>query len=89
MNWQMRTGEHSAIGVSAAIDIVVGRLEYIASNGSRCNVQRLVAEATEYARLLRSWAREHEPRREPPAWRDPMEYVGARPGGKPGPMSDG
>lgn len=89
MNWQIRTGEQSVIGVSAAIDIVVGRLEYIATNGSRCNVQRLVAEATQYARLLRAWVREHEPRREPPAWLDPSEYVGVRFGGKPGPMSDG
>ena len=89
MNWQIRTGEQSAIGVSAAIDIVLGRLEHIATNGSRCNVQRLVAEATEYARLLRAWAREHEPSRELPAVIDPMDYVGARRGGKPGPMSDG
>ncbi len=89
MNWQIRTGEKSAIGVSAAIDIVLGRLEYIAAHGSRCNVQRLLGEATEYARLLRAWVAEHEPRSEPQPWRDPAEYVGLRPGGKPSQMSDG
>jgi len=89
VNWQIRVGEQAVIGVRGAIDIVCGRLEYIAANGSRCNVQRLLGEATEYARLLRQWARDNEPRPEPPPRIDPMDFVGPRPGGKPGPMSDG
>lgn len=89
MNWQIRTGEHSTIGVRGAIDIVLGRLEYIAEHGSRCNERRLLGEATEYARHLRQWVRDNEPRVEPSPLIDPMDVVGARPGGKPGPMSDG
>lgn len=89
MNWQIRTGEHSTISVAGAADIVCGRLEYLAKHGSRCDSRRLLAEAVEFARLLRQWARDNEPRREPEPMIDEMDRVGARPGGKPGPMSDG
>lgn len=87
MNWQIKCGEQSVIGVGGAIDIVVGRLEYMASQprdaGSRC-----LAEAIEYARLVQAWVRENQPQRRHRE-KTGGEYVGCRPGGKPGPMSDG
>jgi hypothetical protein len=89
VNWRIRTGEQSQIGVGSASDIVVGRLEYIAAKGDGCNWRRLLAEAIEYARLLRQWIREHEPRVVVPEYDETREYRGVRPGGKPGPMSDG
>jgi hypothetical protein len=61
----------------------------MAAKGSSCNQQRLLAEAIDYARLLRQWIREHEPKVVLPAYDEKKEYIGARPGGKPGPMSDG
>jgi hypothetical protein len=86
MNWLIKSGEQSVIGVGGAIDIVVGRLEYIASQprdaGSRCLV-----EAIQYARLLQAWVRENQP--ELRQKEQTGEYIGCRPGGKPGPMSDG
>ena len=88
MNWQIRTGRQSVIGVQGAIDIVVGRLEYLAEHGSRGTGQRLLDEAIQYSRLIRDWVRENAPRYELPAC-DVERYVGTRPGGKPGPMSDG
>lgn len=89
MNWRISTGEHSVIGVGSAADIVVGRLEYMAAKGDGCNRQRLLAEAIDYARLLRQWIHEHEPQVVVPEFDETREYIGARPGGKPGPMSDG
>ena len=88
MNWQIRTGQKSVIGVEQAADIVVGRLEYMAEHGSGGVGSRLLDEAIEYSRLIRGWVRENAPRYEPPRC-DVENYVGVRPGGKPGPMSDG
>lgn len=89
MNWQIRTGQQSVIGVEQAADIVIGRLEYMAEHGSGGMGRRLLDEAIEYSRLIRGWVRENAPPYERPACRDPMDYVGVRPGAKPGPMSDG
>jgi len=89
VNWQIRTGERSVIGVRAAIDLVVGRLEYLAEHGTRGTGQRLLSEAIEYARLLRQWAIDNAPRAEAKPLSGTMDYIGTRPGGKPGPMSDG
>jgi hypothetical protein len=85
MNWQIRYGEHYSTGVQAAMQIVVSRLERIrpATNSDA----KLIGEALQYARLVQGWAKEHQP-----VYREPEptgEYIGARPGGKPGPMSDG
>lgn len=88
MNWQIRTGKQSVIGVRGAIDLVVGRLEYLAEHGTRGTGQRLLDEAIQYSRLIRDWVRENAPSYELPAC-DVERYIGARPGGKPGPMSDG
>lgn len=88
MNWTIKTGENSQLGPGSAMDIVVGRLEYMA-NQPRCNRERLLAEAIEYARLVRGWIREHEPKVQRPVFDPDKEYIGTRPGGKPGPMSDG
>jgi hypothetical protein len=89
VNWMIRVGKQSAIGASSAADIVVGRLEYLAEHGTRCNAQRLLSEAIEYARLIRGWIREHEPRVVLPLSGTHSEHIGVRHGGKPGPMSDG
>jgi hypothetical protein len=89
VNWQIRTGSKSVLGVEQAADIVVGRLEYLAEHGSRCNGQRLLDEAIQYSRLIRDWVRENAPRVELELGCDPLDYAGVRPGGKPGPMSDG
>lgn len=88
MNWQIRTGTQSVIGVEQATDIVVGRLEYLAEHGSRGTGQQLLDEAIQYSRLIREWVRANGPRYESPAC-DGERFVGTRPGGKPGPMSDG
>ncbi len=88
MNWQILVGERSVIGPGSAMDIVVGRLEYIVAQ-PRCNREKLMAEAIEYAKLVRGWIREHEPKFERPVFDPDKEYIGGRPGGKPGPMSDG
>jgi hypothetical protein len=88
VNWQIRTGKQSVIGVRSAIDLVVGRLEYLAEHGTRGTGQRLLDEAIEYARLLRQWAIDNAPHVEAKPLTG-MDYVGSRPGGKPGPMSDG
>lgn len=88
MNWQIRTGTQSVIGVEQATDIVVGRLEHLAEHGSRGTGQRLLDEAIQYSRLIREWVRANGPRYEPPRC-DVENFVGTRPGGKPGPMSDG
>ena len=88
MNWQIRTGKQSVIGVEQAADIVVGRLEYMAEHGSGGVGSRLLDEAIQYSRLIREWVRANGPRYEPPAC-DVDRFVGTRPGGKPGPMSDG
>lgn len=89
MNWQIRTGKKSVLGVEQACDIVVGRLEYLAEHGTRGTGTRLLDEAIQYSRLIREWVRENAPRVERQLGCDPLEYVGVRPGGKPGPMSDG
>ncbi len=94
MNWQVKTGEQSSLGVGLAMDIVVGRLEYLAQHGSRCNQEKLLGEAIEYARLLRGWIREHEPRVELKQWTgdgsiESQSRQVLRAGGKAGPMSDG
>jgi hypothetical protein len=89
MNWQIRTGRKSVLGVEQAFDIVVGRLEYLAEHGSRGTGTRLLEEAIQYSRLIRDWVRENAPRVELKEVGDTMDYVGVRPGGKPGPMSDG
>jgi hypothetical protein len=81
MNWQITVGTQSIVGVGSAVEIVLSRVEYIAQHGSRCNQQRLLSEAIEYARLLRRWVAENEPRHE-------RKDEGDR-NGKPGPMSDG
>jgi len=88
VNWQIRTGTQSVIGVEQAADIVVGRLEYMAEHGSGGMGRRLLDEAIQYSRLIREWVRANGPRYELPRC-DVENYVGARPGGKPGPMSDG
>ena len=88
MNWQIRTGKQSVIGVEQAADIVVGRLEYMAEHGSGGMGRRLLDEAIQYSRLIREWVRANGPRYELPAC-DGERFVGTRPGGKPGPMSDG
>lgn len=87
MKWQIPTGRQSVIGVAEALDIVVGRLEHMQTPRSHGG-QRLLAEAIQFATLVRAWAREQQPRVAPPQ-DPPGEYIGARPGGKPGPMSDG
>ena len=81
MKWQIRVGEQASIGVGSAIDIVLSRVEYMAEHGSRCNQQKLLGEAIDYARLVRGWVRDNEPRVE-------RTDEGDR-HGKPGPMSDG
>jgi hypothetical protein len=81
MNWQIPVGPKSIVGVGSAVEIVLSRVEYIAQHGSRCNQQKLLGEAIEYARLLRRWVHENEPRYE---WKDDGDR-----NGKPGPMSDG
>jgi len=81
MKWHMPAGPKSIVSVGSAVEIVLSRVEYIAQHGSRCNQQKLLGEAIEYARLLRRWVRENEPRYEP-------KDDGHR-NGKPGPMSDG
>jgi acyl CoA:acetate/3-ketoacid CoA transferase beta subunit len=88
VNWQIKTGERSVVGPGSAMDIVVGRLEYIVAQ-PRCNREKLMAEAIEYARLVRGWIREHEPKFERPVFDLHTKYIHARQGGKPGPMSDG
>ena len=81
MKWQIRVGEQASIGVGSAIDIVLSRVEYMAEHGSRCNQQKLLGEAIDYARLVRGWVRDNEPRIE--RTDEGHRY------GKPGPMSDG
>lgn len=81
MNWQISVGPRSIVSVGSAVQIVLSRVEYIAQHGSQCNQQKLLAEAIEYARLLRRWVHENEPRYE-------RKDDGHR-HGKPGPMSDG
>jgi predicted RNA polymerase sigma factor len=81
MNWHMPTGPQSIVSVASAVEIVLSRVEYIATHGSRCNQQKLLGEAIEYARLLRRWVAENEPKYE-------RKDYGDR-NGKPGPMSDG
>ena len=93
MNWVIKTGENSQLGPGSAIDIVVGRLEYMAAQ-PRCNRERLLAEAIEYARLVRGWIREHEPKVEYELYHcdgsvESMSRQVLRSGGKAGPMSDG
>ncbi len=88
MNWHIHTGQLSRMGVGSAIDLIIGRLEYMVAQ-PQCNRERLLAEAIIYARLLRGWIREHEPRVVVPEYDETKEYRGVRPGGKPGPMSDG
>ncbi len=81
MNWQIRVGKQSVVGVSNAVEIVHSRLAYIHEKGSECNQQKLLEEALQYATLLREWARANQPVYE-------REDDGHR-NGKPGPMSDG
>jgi hypothetical protein len=88
VKWSIQVGAKSVIPAKSAADIVCARLEYIAGN-PRCNQQRLLGEALDYARLVRQWIRDNEPRVERAADDMTQEYTGARPGGKPGPMSDG
>lgn len=88
MNWHIHTGQLSRMGVGSAIELIIGRLEYMAAQ-PQCNRERLLAEAIIYARLLRQWIREHEPKVVVPEFDETREYRGVRPGGKPGPMSDG
>jgi hypothetical protein len=83
MEWVIRK-HGTAIGVGSAVDIVVGRLEYLVERQPN-NPRLLLAEALDYARALRGWVKENQP---PFTFRnDPWD--GPRPGGKPGPMSDG
>jgi hypothetical protein len=94
VNWQVKTGERSVLGVGSAMDIVLGRLEYLAQHGSRCNQEKLLGEAIEYARFLRGWIREHEPRVDLKQWTcdgsiESQSRQVLRAGGKAGPMSDG
>jgi hypothetical protein len=93
MNWVIRENG-TAIGVGSAADIVVGRLEYLVEKKPD-NPRRLLAEALDYARALRRWVHANQP---PFQIRglvtgDELHGVdtrnGVRPGGKPGPMSDG
>jgi hypothetical protein len=83
MEWVIRQNA-TAIGVGSAVDIVAGRLEHLVERQPN-NPRLLLSEALYYARLLRGWVKENQPaftlRNEP--------LDGARPGGKPGPMSDG
>jgi hypothetical protein len=87
MKWQIPVGEQAVIGVHGACEIVVNRLAYIVEHGSSCNQARLISEALEYATLVRGWVREHQPK--PTRKQSSEEYIGARRGGKPGPLSDG
>jgi hypothetical protein len=93
MNWVIRK-HGTAIGVGSAADIVVGRLEYLVEK-KPANPRRLLAEALSYARALQGWIKENQP---PFVIRGVVTgeaghgvdtWVGVRPGGKPGPMSDG
>jgi hypothetical protein len=93
MNWVIRENG-TAIGVGSAADIVVGRLEYLVEK-KPANPRRLLAEALDYARALQGWIKANQP---PFTIRglvtgDELHGVdtrnGVRPGGKPGPMSDG
>jgi hypothetical protein len=80
MEWVIRRG-NTAIGVRSAIEIVCGRLEYLATKRPD-NPRLLIEEALGYARTVRSWVVENEP---PPPPRVPKRDTS----GKPGPMSDG
>jgi hypothetical protein len=93
MEWVIRK-HGTAIGVGSAVEIVVGRLEYLVERQPN-NPRLLLAEALDYARALRGWVKENQP---PFTIRglvagDELHGVdtrnGVRPGGKPGPMSDG
>jgi len=81
MNWQIPVGQQSVVGVTNAAEMVRSRIAYIIDKGSRCNQQKLLDEALQYATLLTQWARTNQPvhEREDKADRN----------GKPGPMSDG
>jgi hypothetical protein len=81
VNWQIRVGKQSVVGVSNAVEMVHSRLAYIKEKGTQCNQQRLLDEALRYATLLRDWVRANHPVYEP---RDDGDR-----NGKPGPMSDG
>jgi hypothetical protein len=93
MEWVIR--EHgTAIGVGSAVDLVVGRLEYLVERQPN-NPRLLLVEALSYARALRGWVRANQP---PLTFRNVVTgdqphgvdtWDGPRPGGKPGPMSDG
>ena len=93
MNWHIHTGQRSRMGVGSAIELIVGRLEYMAAH-PQCSREQLLAEATVYARLLRGWIREHEPKPQVEPWTcdgsiESMSRQVSRPGAKTGPMSDG
>jgi hypothetical protein len=81
MKWVISTGPKSVIGVASALDIVVGRLDYM-QREPHANRERLIAEALDYARHVQRWVADNEP---PPPPRVP--HLDRR--GKPGPMSDG
>lgn len=89
MNWVIRQG-NTAAGVGYTVGLLVGRLEYLAA-GKASSPKRLIEESLELARALQGWVKEHEPpyveTRKP--WVEGKEYIGARAGGKAGPMSDG
>jgi hypothetical protein len=93
MNWVIRENG-TAIGVGSAADIVVGRLEYLVEK-KPANPRRLLAEALDYARALRRWVHANQPPFQirglvtGEAGHGVDTWDGARPGGKPGPMSDG
>ncbi len=81
MNWQIRVGKQSVVGVSNAVEMVHSRLAYIQEKGGQCNQRKLLEEALKYATLLREWARANQPVYE---HKDTADR-----NGKPGPMSDG
>jgi hypothetical protein len=81
MNWQIMVGKQCAVGVAYAAELVRGRLAYMQEKGTQCNQAKLLAEALQYATLLRDWTRENQPEIEP--------HVETNTNGKPGPMSDG
>ena len=93
MEWLIRRG-NTAMGVPYAADLLVGRLEYLAS-GKANNPKRLIEESLEFAKALQGWVKENAPPVDVSHWKIrpsgevDHERVYYRPGGKPGPMSDG
>ena len=86
--WLIRSGDVCYGTPASLLKQHAEHLRYWAGSASRPASQALTQIAAE-PDLVGAWAREHQPRVEPVPLIDPLDYVGVRPGGKPGPMSDG